>query len=794
MSANLRIDGAEAELDGLRHALASERAARAVVEAELRRERAGRTDGARAPLAGGSQPPVTVGGTGLWELDLTTREVTWSDAMYDLLGYARGSVSPAPSLFEARVHPDDLAELYGADASPAATAEYRVLLPDGSRRWLRGSTMTDFDDRWAPVRMRGIVVDVTDEKQREFHRERLAEVASRTRNSVVVCDTENRITWVNEGFTRLTEYSLDEVRGRMPGSVLQGPSTSPEARAVMRAAVAAREPFTLVVLNYTRSGRQYWVELETRPVHDARGRFAGFISLQSDVTEQRLAASADNLARRVAALLLQADTVEAAGAALVRELVRELDIRAAQVWTVEPRHPTLSYLAGASAEADAEAWVRTSQSITFSEGEAWVVGVGAPGAAWGTRRTYTRTDFWTDDGNGSPSRRAVAAKAAGIRTVSAVPVMGPDGVLAVIEVGGTHGYPGHERIPSLIERVAEQFAAFVLKARTRDAFKVVFQGSPDGMLLVDARGAVTDGNARARALFGEVAGRAVGELIDGADALVAEALEGAHAQPGAAVALLQRVAHRPDGATFSAEVTVSTGAAASGYAVILAVRDLSERHRLEAALSHSLREQSTLVKEVHHRVKNNLQIISSILALQAEALEHAAARGALIETSLRVRSIALVHQQLYAHDDLSRIDLGDYARSLCEMLRGSLDTRFELTFEAAPTPVELSLERAVPCGIVLNELITNAIKHGCSADDVARVRVRIEKCDDGFAMLVADGGPGIAAGRAPSHSMGVQLLAALVRQLRARMTVTNDGGARVRVEVPGAVAQATARG
>jgi PAS domain S-box-containing protein len=766
------------EMLALRAALQRERDARVAAEQLLERERARRVPTYARPseheVAGSTA-------TGFWEREVESGEVVWSDGLYALLGYAPGAVPPSAANFAARVHPDDRTAVPGGPGERSDDREFRVVLADGEVRWMRSMIQQEPERPGRPARQVGVVVDITAARLTEVHHARLADVARRTTNSVIVTDAGGRIEWVNEGFTRLTGFGLDEVRGRQPGQLLQGPETSPEVRAVMHRAVAAGLPFDEVALNYTRSGRQYWVQLETRPLHDARGRLTGFTAVQTDVTERRIAASRESLAQRVAAHLLVSDSLEAAGERVVRELVRELDVRAAQLWSVDPRQATLRYCAGASADAAAEDWVAATRDLTFRRGRDWIVGVGAPGTAWGTAATYVRSDFWTDDSNGHPSRRAFGARKAGIRTVCAVPIIGPDGVLAVLEVGGSHSYPGYDRLPSLLERIAEQLASFILQQNSRRAFEAMFRSSPDALLLVDADGVVRATNTRASLMFGAVEGQPADALLDDAAALVAETLAAGEAASSTAL-LIQRGARRADGATFSAELTIAATPSSTEQSAIIAVRDLTERHRLEAALTSSLREKEILVQEVHHRVKNNLQIISSMVSLQSDALVGDGARAALLDTANRVRSMALVHQQLYANDDISQIDFGDYTRSLAQSLCQLLDPQADLA--VAVEPVDITVALAVPAGLVLNELVTNALKHGRSADGRCRLRVDVQKTAAGFAFTVSDHGPGGDQKPKPGTSVGQTLIRALVRQLRARMTVTCEGGRTVHVEVP----------
>jgi PAS domain S-box-containing protein len=117
--------------------------------------------------------------------------------------------------------------------------------------------------------------------------DRLALIARHTHYAVILADREGRIEWVNEGFCQLTGYSLEEVYGKTPGSVLQGPDTDPETVALMREGIASGKGFHVEVLNYSKSGKPYWLELEVRPICDPEGNFINFMAIQMDVTERR---------------------------------------------------------------------------------------------------------------------------------------------------------------------------------------------------------------------------------------------------------------------------------------------------------------------------------------------------------------------------------------------------------------------------------------------------------------------------------------------------------------------------
>jgi two-component sensor histidine kinase len=218
---------------------------------------------------------------------------------------------------------------------------------------------------------------------------------------------------------------------------------------------------------------------------------------------------------------------------------------------------------------------------------------------------------------------------------------------------------------------------------------------------------------------------------------------------------------------------------------------LTEKQRMEEALKASLEEKEVLLREIHHRVKNNLQMVSSLLTLQMEKMGDPQAREMTLDSVRRVRSLALIHQHLYGTVSLERIDLAAYARSLAETLRQTVAPSALL--DVAADPVEVSVERAAPVCLILHELLTNGFKYGSPPSEdpsappgPAQVLVEIRLRDRRVTLTVQDRGRGLPEGFQPhqSKSLGLQLCGALTRQLRGKFTARNEQGARFELEFP----------
>jgi two-component sensor histidine kinase/Tfp pilus assembly protein PilF len=227
---------------------------------------------------------------------------------------------------------------------------------------------------------------------------------------------------------------------------------------------------------------------------------------------------------------------------------------------------------------------------------------------------------------------------------------------------------------------------------------------------------------------------------------------------------------------------------ALGLAVLLSlVFFMNYRNKKQHALALEQKNSQieTLIRELHHRVKNNLQVVSGLLSLQSSRLEDDKARQAMEEGRTRVDAMAMIHQKLYMDKDLAAVDIKDYLSNLSQSLANS----FGYDEEHVHTKVELphrslDIDMAIPIGLIVNELVTNAFKHAFNATTNPRVDVSLEKKTDGTMLLrIADNGKGLATSIDTSRSFGMKLVHTLVEQINGNLQVAQDNGTVYSIQI-----------
>lgn len=213
--------------------------------------------------------------------------------------------------------------------------------------------------------------------------------------------------------------------------------------------------------------------------------------------------------------------------------------------------------------------------------------------------------------------------------------------------------------------------------------------------------------------------------------------------------------------------------------------------RQERRLADAVQQQDLVMQEIHHRVKNNLQIIASLLNLQASRIRLPEARAEFQSARDRVRALATLHRHLYAHGELHTIDMRDFLIELCEQLLTAFGEtpggRLHLQIEAPE--LKMSSDQVVPLSLIVTEAVSNAVKYAFPDGRAGNILVRLTADGDSAELVVQDDGVGIPAGRVQTEAgirdgIGIQLIRGFARQLGATLTVLEEAGTEYRVRMP----------
>lgn len=217
--------------------------------------------------------------------------------------------------------------------------------------------------------------------------------------------------------------------------------------------------------------------------------------------------------------------------------------------------------------------------------------------------------------------------------------------------------------------------------------------------------------------------------------------------------------------------------------LVCVANNITERKKAEQVIKKSLKEKEILLAEIHHRVKNNLAVISGLLQMQAWEADNETAREVLQDSQMRVKSIALVHEKLYQSDNLSSIAFEKYVHELLSGIEKTYkDEHKNVSFNTDIDPVIFNINQAIPCSLLLNELIVNAYKHAFEGKNEGRIMVSLDEADGMIELHVQDNGVGLDNGSvAGEKSLGMALVNTLVQQLDGEMETASNGGASFKI-------------
>jgi PAS domain S-box-containing protein len=340
-------------------------------------------------------------------------------------------------------------------------------------------------------------------------------------------------------------------------------------------------------------------------------------------------------------------------------------------------------------------------------------------------------------------------------------------------------------LSDITERKQAEKALRVSEERFRLLSEAAFEA-----IAIHEEGVLLNANDQYFKMFGYEPGEALGkEMIS--MTIAPEAIEFAKKQIATdGLGPYEFIGLRKDGTRFPAEANVRKMEYKGRNVRFGAIRDITERKQAEEIIKASLQEKDILLREIHHRVKNNLQVISGLLDLQAMSVGNPELMERLNESQSRIQAMAMVHEKLYSSKDFSRIDLADYVRTLSKDLFKSYKInpgKIDLIIQTDGV-VYVDINKAIPCGLILNELISNALKHAFPGDRHGELQVLMGETKNAeIEIIIRDNGLGLPddVDIHQPQTLGLDLVNGLIKnQLDGQIEVRRDNGTEFRIKFP----------
>lgn len=320
------------------------------------------------------------------------------------------------------------------------------------------------------------------------------------------------------------------------------------------------------------------------------------------------------------------------------------------------------------------------------------------------------------------------------------------------------------------------------RKRLEARFRQVVESAPNAMVMINSRGRIEMVNTQAEILFAYSRSEMLGQMVE---MLVPERFRHAHpAQRNMFFGDLQSrpmgagrdlFGRRKNGSEFPVEIGLNPIETDEGMMVLSAIVDISDRKQKEERIQEALREKDLLLGEIHHRVKNNLQVVHSLLSLQSSMINDGAVRGMLTDSQNRIQSMALIHQTLYQSNNFARVYFADFLEALVPTLVNSYreeNKHIHVNIDAGS--VYLSMNSAIPCGLLINELITNAFKHAFIDRTHGEISVSLVVVSEGWlGLTVSDNGIGLMdeIDVSNTETLGLRLVSLLSQQLEGELSI-----------------------
>ncbi|MBD3615744.1 MAG: PAS domain S-box protein [Gracilimonas sp.] len=600
------------------------------------------------------------------------------------------------------------------------------------------SSLEDDDKGNLAVQLRTFLRDKQYHKEGRSDHKLFTFLADVIPNGIVITDKNHKIEWVNKAYTSLTGYSFKESIGRKPGELLQGKKVDVAKKKRMSDKLSRHIPFTEELLNYKKNGESFWIRISIAPVFDENNEIQNYIGIQEDITERKLAElQAEQNSKVLEAISEQAN------------------------FSIFLKDGEGRYL-----------YVNPEWRRQFGLDKKTVVGKTASQLLdKNIARALKSQDRMVLKENKPVLGQELITNGHGPKyyAISKFPVKGISGIKK-----GIAGIAADITEFKLIEEKIKKS-----ESRLNLAQRIGNIGSWE-LNLEENELVWTDEIYRIFEIDPDQFGASYESFLDLIHPDDREIVDQAYTDS------LQNntpyhIKHRllfPDGRVKHVEEHGETFYNEEGIPIrtIGTVQDITESKLIQKQLEDSLHEQTVLLLEIHHRVKNNLALVSGIMQLQAFETTNKETQKFLADGQSRIKSIAIIHELLYQSKSFSKVNLKENFLKMIEHTRHAMNSNVKIDVDLDLQNVSININQAIPCSLILNELLTNVYKHAFKNRPHGIIELSLKEKNEMVEIKIRDDGNGLPGDfnlEKPS-SLGLTLIKTITQQLDGHLEYSSD--------------------
>lgn len=642
----------------------------------------------------------------------------------------------------------------------------------------------------------------------------LSKAIESTADAVLITDRDGNIEWTNPAWTKLTGYPAAEAVARNP-RILKSGVQGDDFYASLWRTILDGETWSGELINRRRDGSLYHEKAKITPLIDEDGEVTHFIGIKEDISERKQAEMLSELTIRIQKALLQSSTKQEILKVILRDIHDTLGFEAAAFRLKEgadfPYYVTNGFSEDfVEAERHLCAWDENGEVVCDAGGSPLlecmcgnvIRGSFDPalpffnenGSFWTNSTTELLASTCEEDRQARTRNRC---NGEGYESVALITLPGTGGNIGLLQLNDSRKGAFSPGLIDRLETLARTIAAYLERSMaeellldSREKMSSVFRVAPTGIGVVIDR-IFSDVNPRVCRMTGysrdELVGRDARMLYPTREEYEYVGREKYHQITQKGTGQVETVWRRKDGSQINvllASTPIDISDISKG--VTFTALDITEQKQAEETIKRQLREKETFLKEVHHRIKNNIASVASLLRLQADSVTSGEARDAISRAVGRVESMRRIYDKLLIEERYEELHVKEYLEDLAESILDTFSDKRKVTLAMEIEDLTLSVSQLFPLGTIVNELVTNSLKHAFAERDSGEIGISLKNNGTNAVLSVYDNGRGMQEGSDPEKfsGFGLMLVKALAEQIDGSFRIRTGPEARCDISFP----------